>query len=239
MTQRLMQAVILAAGAGTRLKPLTDTMPKAMVLVNGKPMLQILVEQLKSVGVKDLIIVVHYMKEAVTSHFGDGKKFGVKITYVEQKGLKGSADAVCITEPFVKDDKFLVIACDSLFETDLLKRLMKHKSDGTFTCKEVADPRRYGVLVLDGKKVKRIIEKPEVPPSNLANFSVYILPKKVFEMCSKVKAGPKGEYWLPEAIQLLIDSGMNFDYEICNSILDIGTHEQLAEAQELAKKLGL
>jgi dTDP-glucose pyrophosphorylase len=103
----------------------------------------------------------------------------------------------------------------------------------------VEDGRRYGILVVEGKRVKRIIEKPEQPPTNLANLSVNLLPKEIFDACKEIKPGLKGEKWLPEAIQILLDKGMNFEYEIAKNILDIGTHEQLAEAQELAKRLGL
>ncbi|MEM3154841.1 MAG: sugar phosphate nucleotidyltransferase [Candidatus Woesearchaeota archaeon] len=234
-----MQAIILAAGRGTRLQPLTDTTPKAMLLINGKPMLQIILEQLKTVGVKEVVIIVNYLKEHIINHFGDGSKMGLKITYVEQPELKGSADAIARAEPYITDKRFLVIACDSLFETHLLKRLLKHTSPGVFTCTEVEDGRRYGILMTEGKRVVKIIEKPEQPPTNLANLSVYILPREIFKACKEVKQGLKGEYWLPDAIQMLIEKGIVFEYEVCSHILDIGTPEQLAEAQEMAKKLGL
>ncbi len=234
-----MQAVILAAGEGTRLRPITLDTPKAMVLINGKPMLQILIEQLKTVGITDLVIVVYYLKDKIKSYFGDGSKFGVKIQYAEQTGIKGSADAVLMAAPHITSDKFLVIACDSLFETDQLKRVLAHKSDGVFTCREVKDGRPFGILVTQGTKVTRVIEKPENPPTNLANFSVYLLPKQIFETCKTVKAGVKNEKWIVDAIQMLIDSGKTFEYEKSKHILDVGTHEQLAQAQQLAKELGL
>ena len=234
-----MQAVVLAAGQGTRLQPLTLDIPKAMILVNGKPMLQIILEQLKSVGVTDVVIVVHYLKDKIINYFRDGSKIGLKIKYVEQKEMKGTADAVLCAEKYITEDKFFLIFCDSLFETDQLTRLLAHKADGVFTVREVADPRRFGVIVTKGKKVVKFVEKPEQPISNLASFSVFIMPKQIFSACKKIAPGPKGEYWLTDAIQLLIDQGMNFEYEISKYILDIGTHEQYADAQELAKKLGL
>jgi len=234
-----MQAVILAAGRGTRLQPLTDTIPKAMLLINGKPILQIILEQLKTVGVTEVVVIVNYLKDHIINYFGNGSKMGLKITYVEQPELRGSADAIARAEPYITEKRFFVIACDSLFETHLLKRLLRHESPGVFTCTEVEDGRRYGILVTEGKKVLKIIEKPEQPPTNLANLSVYILPHEIFKACKEVKQGLKGEYWLPEAIQMLIDAGIEFEYEVCSHILDIGTPEQLEEAQELAKKLSL
>ncbi len=237
-----MQAIILAAGAGTRLRPLTLDIPKAMIPVNGKPILQIIIEQLKTVGVTEIVIIVYYLKDKIINYFGNGAKMGIKITYVDQKEMKGSADAVVKAEPYITDEKFFVIACDSLFETDQLTRVLAHKTaDGVFTCKEVTyeQAKQLGVLFIEGSKVTKIIEKPKDPPSRLANFSVYWLPRSVFDACKKVPQGPKGEYWLPEAIQMLIESGMVFEYEVSKHILDIGTPEQYAEAQELAKKLGL
>lgn len=233
-----MQAVILAAGRGTRLQPITDNLPKAMVPINGKPILEILLKQLKETGIRDVVIVLHYLKEKITNYFGDGKKIGMDIKYVEQKELMGSADAVLCAEPHIKG-KFLLVACDSLFETDQIKRVLEHKSDGVFTAKEVKDGRAFGILVTEGNKVTKVIEKPENPPTNLANFSVYLLPQEIFHACRTVKPSHKGETWVTDAIQMLIEQGMTFEYETSKHILDIGTHEQLYDAQILAKKLGL
>ena len=235
-----MQAVILAAGAGTRLRPITNDIPKAMIPINGKPMLQILLEQLKTINVTEAVIIVHYLKDKIIDYFGDGSKFGMKLTYKEQKEMLGTADAVSYAEPYITDDKFILIFCDSLFETDLLDRLLAHKeADGVFTVTEVKDPSRFGVVITEGKKVTRFVEKPKTPVSNLASLSVFVMPKEVFTACKKIPKGPKGEYWLTDAIQMLIDDRKLFEYEISEHIIDIGTHEQYKEAQELAKKLDL
>lgn len=234
-----MQAVILAAGQGKRLRPLTDDVPKAMVAVDGKSMLGVLIEQLKSAGVVDLVIVVHYGKEKIMDFFGDGTEFGVKIKYVVQEEMKGTADAVLCAALLVKENRFLCIACDSLFEKDLLPRILAHEEEGVLTCKKVADGRRYGILQVDNGRVVRIIEKPEHPPSDLANFSVYLLPQEIFQACREIKPSPRGEYEITDALQLLIDKGMTFGYEVSDVILDIGTIEQLKEAQKLALRLEL
>lgn len=233
-----MKAVILAAGRGTRLAPLTDTVPKALVHINGRPMLDILLEQLSAVGVSEAVIVLNYLKEQIKSAVGS-EKHGVRITYAEQEKINGSAPALLCAEPHIQEEKFITIACDSLFETDLLQRLLEHDSDGVFTCREVEDGRRYGILETQGRRVTRIIEKPENPPTNLANFSVYVLPLDIFDACKNVPPGKNGETWLPDALQMLIEQGMIFTFEKSEHILDIGTREQLAEAQELAKKLNL
>lgn len=231
--------MILAAGEGKRLRPLTNNTTKALIKVNGKPLLQILIEQLKTVGITQIIVVVHHLKNTVISHFGDGSHFGVKLTFVEQKELKGNANALPYVEPYIKKERFFLLAIDSLFETDLLKRLLSHQSEGVFTVKEVEDTSRYGTIAVEGKKVKKIIEKSLHPPSNLANFSVYIVPKEIIPECKHVSLSPRGEYEITDALQALIDKGMTFEYEKSNYILDIGTPEQLQEAQELAKKFRL
>ncbi len=229
-----MQAVVLAAGQGKRLRPLTNDIPKVMLKINGKPLLQIILEQLKSVGISDIVVVVHYKKDTITDYFGDGEKFGLKITYVEQKEMKGTGDAVLQAEQFISEDKFICIAGDSLFETDLLQRIIDNPAVGVMTCKEVADGRQFGVLEMDGDNIKRIIEKSDNPPSNLANFSVYKFPKRIFEVLHKIPLSPRGEYEVTDAIQLLIDEGVEFKCENAEKVVDIGSPEQLEEAQKFS-----
>jgi len=233
-----MQAVILAAGRGTRLMPLTENIPKALVPVSNKPMLEIILQQLKKVGVTDVVIIVHHLKGKIMNYCA-GSPFGVKTTCVEQIEMKGTADAVLHAEPYIKDDKFLCIAVDSLFETDLLKKLLNKGSEGVITCKKVEDAKRFGVLKVEGDKVLDIIEKPENPPSNLANFSVYVFPKEIFAACKKIQPSSRGEYEVTDAIKLLIDQGKIFTFIESDKILDVGTHEQLKEAEELLKNLNL
>jgi len=234
-----MQAIILAAGKGKRLEPLTLTTPKAMIKINSKPILQILLEQLKSVGIIEIVIVVHHMKEQIIGFFGDGSKFGIKITYAEQKEMKGSADAVLAARPHISGRKFLVIACDSLFETEQLNRLLAVKSPGAISVHTVEDARRFGSIVHDGNYVQRIVEKSENPPSKLINTSIYLLPHEIFDACKNVKQSVAGEYWITDAINDLIAQGIKFEFREVKQWVDIGTFEQYDEAQQLARKLGL
>jgi dTDP-glucose pyrophosphorylase len=234
-----MQAVILAAGQGKRLQPLTLNTPKAMIPIKGTPMLEIILRQLKSVGITEAVIVVHYLKEKITSYFGDGTKFGLKIKYAEQKEMKGSADALLCAQKHVKDERFLCIACDSLFPTEHLKNLLSARMPGALTVHEVRDARRFGVIEHDGGRVKRIIEKSENPPTNFANASIYLFPREIFAECAAVKTGIGGELWITDAIQALIDKGTDFSFVNIQDWIDIGTPEQYAEAQVLAAKLKL
>lgn len=235
-----MQALVLAAGAGTRLRPLTLDTPKAMIPINGKPMLHVILDQLKSVGVTETVIVVHYLKEKIQEYFGAGEKVGMKLTYVEQKEMRGSADAVRCGAQHITNERFLAIACDSLFPTNHLKALLAVPEQGALTVCKVADARQYGVIAHDGTRVTRIVEKSASPPTNLANTSIYLFPKSIFEACATIPPHPVSkEYLLTDAIQYLIDRGTAFAFREVSDWLDIGTPEQYAEAQSLAKKLGL
>ena len=173
------------------------------------------------------------MKDKIIDHFGNGEKFGLKITYVEQKEMKGTGDAILQTESQIFDQEFLCIAGDSLFETDLLKRIIANSAEGVITCKEVDDGRKYGILEMEEGFVKRIIEKPENPSTNLANFSIYKFPKKIFEALHRIPLSSRGEYEVTDAIQILIDEGTKFRCEKVQKVIDIGTIEQFEEAQKL------
>lgn len=233
-----MQAIILAAGQGKRLQPITNEIPKALVEVDGKPIVQRILEQLKTVGVSEVFLIVHHKKEKLQERLGEEFQ-GMKLHYVFQPEMLGDGHAITFAQPYLKQDKFLVIACDSLFPTDHLSRLLDHESDGVMTACQVdyESAKRFGVLLTDDKKVKKIIEKSPEPPSTLANTSIYYLPKEIFEAGKKIGKGAGNEFRLVDAIQLLIDEGKQFNHEVLTQWLDIGTKEQLQEAHELAKKL--
>ncbi len=233
-----MKAVIMAAGRGSRLMPLTENVPKSLVKVNGVPMLELMLKQLKSAGITEVVIIVHHLKGEVMNYC-EGSPLGMRVTCVEQTEMKGTGDAVLHAEPYIKDEKFLCVAVDSLFETSLLKKLMETRGEGVIACRRVEDPRRYGVLAIDGEQVIDIIEKPQDPPSNLVNFSVYVFPHAIFDACKELTPSPRGELEVTDAIKILIDRGADFRYVESEHIIDIGTHEQLKEAEALAVKLGL
>jgi UDP-N-acetylglucosamine diphosphorylase / glucose-1-phosphate thymidylyltransferase / UDP-N-acetylgalactosamine diphosphorylase / glucosamine-1-phosphate N-acetyltransferase / galactosamine-1-phosphate N-acetyltransferase len=234
-----MQAVILAAGRGKRLHPLTDDLPKGMLPLNGKPLLQIILEQLKSVNINEVTIVVHYFKDKIINYFKDGSQLGLKINYVEQKEMKGTADAVLHAENTITSNKFICIACDSLFENGLLNKLLQHNSDGVITCREVEDTKPWGILRIENNRVIEMVEKSDNPPSNLANFSVYLFPRDIFNKCKLVQPSLRGELEINDAIKMLIDEGKHFTSEKSSHIIDVGTFEQLSEAEKIVRELGL
>jgi len=232
------KAVVLAAGEGVRLQPLTFTRPKHMISVGGKPVLEHCLDAIKACGINHVIIVVHYMADAIRRHFGSGEKFGLKIEYVEQPSVLGTGNAVSVVEPFIEDD-FVLVYGDLLFTQEALKRVLNlhdaKKPAATLAVVPVERPEDYGILELekDGL-VKRIVEKPArgEAPSNMANAGIYMFSTEIFEKTRKIKASSRGEWEITDAIQLLIKEGMSvFAVEIPRADwFDIGRPWDLLEA---------
>ncbi len=205
-----MKAVILAAGKGVRLQPITLTRPKHLIKVGGKPILEHCLNALKASGIKEVLIAVHYMADAIRDYFGDGEKFGLKIEYVEQKGLLGTGNAVGVVEPYVKGD-FLMVYGDLLFTVEALKKALslhrEEKPAATMAVVPVENPEDYGVVELeDGKYVKRLIEKPshEEAPTNLANAGICVFSTEIFEKVKETAASTRGEWEITDALSLFI-----------------------------------
>jgi bifunctional UDP-N-acetylglucosamine pyrophosphorylase/glucosamine-1-phosphate N-acetyltransferase len=204
------KAVILAAGEGVRLQPITSTRPKHLIKIGGKPILLQCVESLKASGISEIVIVVHYMAEAIYKYFGDGQRFGIKIDYAEQKSPIGTGDAVRCVEPQVKGE-FMLIYGDLLFSAGAVKSVLhehqKEKPAATMAVIPVDKPEDYGIVELEKETyVKRIVEKPsrEDAPSNLANAGIYILPAEVFEKAKAISSSSRGEWEITDALSLML-----------------------------------
>ena len=208
-----MKAVLLAAGAGERLMPLTATRPKHLIKVCGKPILQFCLEAVKRAGITEAIIVTHYMGEAIRNYFDDGEKLGLKLSYVEQKEILGTGNAAEIAKPYVDGD-FALIYGDLLFGQDSVKDVLaqfkKGKTAAVMAVVPVDRPENYGIIEqdIDGN-VKRIVEKPAVgkAPSNLANAGIYVFSNDVFEKLKQMRASVRGEWELTDAITMLAEEG--------------------------------
>jgi bifunctional UDP-N-acetylglucosamine pyrophosphorylase/glucosamine-1-phosphate N-acetyltransferase len=201
----------LAAGEGVRLQPITATRPKHLIKVGGKPILEHCLNALKASGTKEAVIVIHYMADAIRAYFDDGKRFGLKIDYAEQKAVLGTGNAVSVVEPYVQED-FLLINGDLLFDTEAVRTVMdlhqKEKPAATMSIVPVEKPENYGIVELEnGKKVKRIVEKPtrEESPSNLANAGIYVFSTEIFAKLKQTSASARGEWEIPDALSLLIN----------------------------------
>ena len=208
-----MKAVLLAAGAGERLMPITATRPKHLIKVVGKPILQFSLEAVKRAGITEAIIVTHYMGDSIQSYFGDGEKLGLKLSYVEQKEILGTGNAAEVAKPYVDGD-FVLIYGDLLFGPDTVRQVLSQFKEGkaaaVMAAVQVERPENYGIIEQDGEaKVKRIVEKPTEgkAPSNLANAGIYVFSKGVFDKIKQTKSSVRGEWELTDAITMLANEG--------------------------------
>lgn len=225
-----MKAVILAAGEGHRMRPLTYTRPKVMLPLANKPVLEHLLGEVIQAGIKEFVFIVGYREEQVRDYFGDGGKWGVSIEYASQRRQAGTADAVRMVEGRV-DGNFLMVNGDLVFNREDIKKLAA-KNDNTMTVIEVDDTSGIGVVELNGGRVVRIHEKVKDPPSNLANAGLYLFTPDIFEAISRTPKSPRGEYEITDSIQLMIDRG---DTVACHRIdywIDISYPWDLLSANE-------
>ncbi|MBW6461514.1 MAG: NTP transferase domain-containing protein [DPANN group archaeon] len=190
-----MQALILAAGKGTRIMPFTCTRPKPMISVANKSILEHNLIQLLGL-VDEVIIVVGYRSDIIKNHFGDSFK-GVRIRYISQKDQLGTGHAVLQAETMIKG-KFIILYGDDLYHRDDIKRCIGH--DFSVLAKEVFDPKRFGVFTVKGNKVVDLVEKPEKPKSNLVNTGVYVLDDNIFSILKKIDKSKRGEYEFTDAV---------------------------------------
>jgi mannose-1-phosphate guanylyltransferase/phosphomannomutase len=182
-----MKAMILAAGVGSRLDPLTRQIPKPMVPIVNRPVMEHIVELLAKHGIKDIMVNLHYLADQIEGHFGDGSKWGVNIQYSVEEKLWGDAGSLKRCEDFF-DDTFLVVGGDDLADIDLTRMLRLHKEKkalATIALSLVDDPSEYGIALLNERgKITRFLEKPrgEVIFSNTANTGVYIFEPSILEL---------------------------------------------------------
>lgn len=205
-----MKAVILAAGEGSRMRPLTFTRPKVMLPIAGKPILEHLLLEVSAAGITEFILVVGYHDEQVRSYFADGARWGLKISYCQQTRQLGTAHALKQLEKQLQAD-FLVMNGDILAKSADIAALAA-SSETTLGVFEASDPSRLGVLEIDGSRVKRIHEKSANPPTNLANAGLYFFTPRIFAAINNTPLSLRGEYEITASIQMLIDSGLAVGY---------------------------
>lgn len=234
-----MKGVIPAAGRGTRLEPVTLAIPKELLIVGDKAIIEYVIEAMKSVGITDITIVVGWRKHAILDYLGSGERLGVKLTYVVQDNRTGLAKAVLTAEHVIGDEPFLVILGDNFFypQTFLKDILAFHKAkkaDATIGVAEIEDTTRHG-MIRPGpdNRILDMVEKPQPKdaPSNLGIIGVYIFSSSIFDAIKKIKPGVNNEYQLTDAIKKLIDTGSHVYYtKIDGKHIDIGTMNDLKKA---------
>jgi glucose-1-phosphate thymidylyltransferase len=246
------KALILAGGAGTRLRPITHTRAKQLVPVANKPILFYGLEAIAGAGIKQVGIVVGDTAAEVMAAVGDGSAWGLSVTYLPQDAPLGLAHAVLIAREFLADDDFVMYLGDNMlkqslkdfvdrFEDERLRSLAPALGEDAvppvaqILLKPVPDPHRFGVaeLTTDGSVV-RLLEKPPDPPSNLALVGVYLFDRRIHDAVAAIEPSPRGELEITDAIQWLVDQGLRVRTEVLDGWwIDTGKLTPLLEANRL------
>jgi len=237
-----MDAVVLAAGEGTRLRPLTEDRPKGMVEVDGQPILTHCFEQLSALGADHFVVVVGYMKEEIIQYYGDEFE-GIPITYAHQREQQGLAHALLTAEDHVEEE-FMLMLGDNIFHAnlqDVVRRQQEDRADAAFLVEDVPEEEasRYGVCdTNDYGEIVEVIEKPEDPPTTLVMTGFYTFTPAIFHACHLVQPSDRGEYELSDAIDLLIQSGRTIDaIPLEGWRIDIGYPEDRDEVERRLQEL--
>jgi UDP-N-acetylglucosamine diphosphorylase/glucosamine-1-phosphate N-acetyltransferase len=225
-----LKAVILAAGEGQRMRPLTTTRPKVMLPIVGKPILEHLLEEVKAAGITEFIFVVGYCDKQVRNYFGDGTKWKVKIIYSEQRKQLGTADAIRDVASIV-DGNFVVVNGDVIVNRADIKKLI-NSPNNTMGVFKVDDPTGLGIVELSGQKVVGIYEKSQRPPSLMANAGLYLFTKYVFDAIDKTEKSPRGEYEITDTLKILMGKKTGLRYLELKSWQDFSYPWDLLRANE-------
>ncbi|MFC7058392.1 sugar phosphate nucleotidyltransferase [Halovenus salina] len=238
-----MIGVVPAAGEGTRLRPLTDSKPKGLVSVAGRPLLEHVFEALLDSGVDELIVVVGYRAGDIIDHFGESFE-GWPITYVHQRERLGLGHAIGLVEPHV-DESFVVLNGDNVVDGTLdrpIQRFEESDSDAVIAV-EKAEPdraRETGVVTVDGKRVTGIVEKPDEPPSTLVTTGCYVLSPRVFDALELIEPSPRGEYELADALGVLIRAGRLVEaVELDTDRVNVNTPADAQQAEQVFDSEGV
>ena len=226
-----MKAVILAAGEGTRMRPITYTTPKPLIKILGKPILEYNFDILKD-KVDEIIVVVGHLKEKIIEYFGESYE-GVKLTFVEQKRICGTADAVREVEEYIPDG-FILLMGDSIYDKKDLDACLEH--DLSILAVEVDEPEKFGIFRLDGDRITEMVEKPQEYISNLANAALYVLDREVFDEIKKLKPSPRGEYELTDALNAIASRRHIHCVKSRGYWIPIGYPEDIEKAEEILKE---
>jgi glucose-1-phosphate thymidylyltransferase len=233
-----MKAIILCAGKGTRLRPLTYTSAKHLIPLANKPALEYGIEKITECDIKDIgIIIGEETGEDIKQAIGDGKRWKVNISYIMQSEPLGLAHAVQVARDFLQDEPFLMFLGDNLLKNGISQykeKFEKRKTQAFVLLTRVENPEQFGVVELKDNQIIRMIEKPKVPKTDLALIGVYFFDKTIHQAIEHIKPSARGELEITDAIQWLIDNGYKVEAEIIEGWWkDTGKPEDIIEANRL------
>ena len=216
MRTMIKKAVVLAAGEGKRLRPFTETMPKVMLPVANKPLLEYVFDAVRKSGISEIIVVVGYKKEVIMEYFKDYKN--IKITYVVQERQLGTAHALLQAKKHIKDS-FIVLAGDNIIDSASITKLIKDPSEYSLLIKEHPHTSKYGVVFVEKRNISRIVEKPKEDVGRYISTGIYKLPESVFSDIEQ--SFSQGIHALSSVIQILVEKGKHINTLLAKSWMDI------------------
>lgn len=232
-----MKALLLSGGTGSRLRPLTYTGAKQLIPVANKPILFYAIEAIRDAGVTDFGIIVGDTKNEIKAAVGDGSQWGITVTYIEQDAPRGLAHAVGIAEEFIGDEPFIMFLGDNLVKDGVEQFVRTFKAEqpnALILLSRVPEPQRFGVAELQDGRIVRLVEKPKIPPSDLALVGVYLFDHHIFRAVKEIKPSWRNELEITDAIQWLVETGHTVTpYIIRNWWKDTGKPEDVLDANRL------
>ena len=236
-----LKGIILHGGHGTRLRPLTHTGPKQLLPIANKPMSQYCIESLKNAGVTEIAIIIGGIgANKVQEYYGSGDNFGVKLTYIQQDAPRGIAHAIRLCKDFVSNQKFIAFLGDNILKRDIsdyAKNFQRSDSQASILLCEVDNPTKFGIADVKGGVIKKIMEKPKKPPTNLAVTGIYFLTPTIFDIIDRLKPSWINELEITDALQMLLEEGHKITYNMVTDYWkDTGTPQDIIHANKVILK---
>lgn len=227
------KAVIMAAGKGTRMLPLTKTTPKVLIEIDGRPFLYYVIENLKKARFTEFGIVAGYLKEKIREFI---RSEDIDAEIIEQEEQLGTGHAIMQAKSFCKEEQFIVLGGDNLFSVEDLKNINKEDEFCYAVGRELyKDLEKYGVFVIKGDILKKIEEKPKDPPSNIINIGLYKLTPEIWPALDSIEKSPRGEYELTDAMNLLSKKEKVKALKLKGYWIDLGCKEDIPVAEKFIR----